>query len=76
MLECWPGYAALADLLQLLFGSRIADALRAPLTGSDGAVSFAMPALVTTARRPGFRADGMPGPASITSTTGRPDHCR
>ena len=146
-LERSPGYAALADLLQRLFGSRIADAFRAPFslgdeallqrlcgqaditgvdirhhagsvrfqslaalvateracawtlgglldhaefasllahsqaelapfTGSDGAVSFAMPALVTTARRPGFRADGMPGPASITSTTGRPDHCR
>jgi ubiquinone/menaquinone biosynthesis C-methylase UbiE len=34
-LESAPGYAAMTDLLQRLFGDRIADALRAPFTLGD-----------------------------------------
>ena len=37
-LERSPGYAALADLLQRLFGSRVADAFRAPFVLGDEAL--------------------------------------
>ena len=62
-----PGYAALADLLQRLFGNRIADAFRAPFVLGDPERLLAIAAAAGIADAEVMRHDGSVRFASIKS---------